>query len=664
MKRNFLALLMLALSIPMLAQTWSKDLEKAAKKGDVTAQLAVGNAYFNGDGVNADKEKAAQWYSKAAFANSAEGKEKLCSFHSKELEALAKKGDVTAQLAVGDFYFKGEGVNADKAVAAKWYYMATLANSAEGKAKLYSFYSKELEKLAKNDTEALYQLGCHFFDGNGVAKDVKKGLKYLNKARKNNHPKAFEKMGSTYTREFFVMAKDIAYYEGNCEGIYYLGLCILNGIGCTADADIAAELFEAAMKAGHKKSAEMFYKIYSDALLEKSRKSKNFGTDFGYVNADGYQCLIDLNAKKILMTAPSDSSFVADNFEFKFGNGTFFKGKLKVVKDGPDRRAPYASILLLSGYVVIENDTLTIADPIYDKPEYKKLHYAPKEINEVVKEDTISFYYHNDKINFDVKNWTKTTTIHRWVDSDLKPIEDYTKITYHSGKSWISTSSFYAGCNFYLETDEGIWIKSIDDYDRKYEIGRCDFFNTVTGEQEEQKYYRFNEFPKTIIDGLRSFNKEKAQKIFASTGGRLMNFKSDKHYPDYPSDVENFYYGMNKEQYDVYAEKIAQKEALERAKEYIKEVEKKYGSTQANLLRNKSNILNPKKEPTYLIKGLHIDVVKSFMKEKFGNTHVLEHSHTYDNGTSIYYIKLYWYTKDYGGKIWFKNNYITNWVEY
>lgn len=656
MKRNFLALLMLALSIPMLAQTWSKDLEKAAKKGDVTAQLAVGNAYFNGDGVNADKEKAAQWYNKAALANSAEGKEKLCSFHSKELEALAKKGDVTAQLAVGDFYFKGEGVNADKVVAAKWYYMATLANSAEGKAKLYSFYSKELEKLAKNDTEALYQLGCHFFDGNGVAKDVKKGLKYLNKARKNNHPKAFEKMGSTYTREFFVMAKDIAYYEGNCEGIYYLGLCILNGIGCTADADIAAELFEAAMKAGHKKSAEMFYKIYSDALLKKSNKSKNFGTDFGYVNADGYQCLIDLNAKKILMTAPSDSSLVADNFEFKFGNGVFFKGKLKVSSN--------AAIILLSGYVVIENDTLTIADPIYDKPGYKKLHYAPKEINEVVKEDTISFYYHNDKINFDVKNWTKTTTIHRWVDSDLKPIEDYTKITYHSGKSWISTSSFYAGCNFYLETDEGIWIKSIDDYDRKYEIGRCDFFNTVTGEQEEQKYYRFNEFPKTIIDGLRSFNKEKAQKIFASTGGRLMNFKSDKHYPDYPSDVENFYYGMNKEQYDVYAEKIAQKEALERAKEYIKEVEKKYGSTQANLLRNKSNILNPKKEPTYLIKGLHIDVVKSFMKEKFGNTHVLEHSHTYDNGTSIYYIKLYWYTKDYGGKIWFKNNYITNWVEY
>ena len=64
--------MVLALSVPVLAQTWSKELEKAAQKGDVTAQLAVGNAYFNGDGVNADKEKAAQWYNKeftTIFAN-------------------------------------------------------------------------------------------------------------------------------------------------------------------------------------------------------------------------------------------------------------------------------------------------------------------------------------------------------------------------------------------------------------------------------------------------------------------------------------------------------------------------------------------------------------------------------------------------------------------
>lgn len=547
--------------------------------------------------------------------------------------------------------------------------MATLANSAEGKEKLCSFYSKELEKLAKNDTEALYQLGCHFFDGNGVAKDIKKGLKYLNKARKNNHPKAFEKMGSTYTREFFVMAKDIAYYEGNCEGIYYLGLCILNGIGCTADADIAAELFEAAMKAGHKKSAEMFYKIYSDALLKKSNKSKNFGTDFGYVNADGYQCLIDLNAKKILMTAPSDSTIVADNFEFKFGNGAFFKGKLEVLKDGPNLQKPYATIALLSGYVVIENDTLTIADPIYESEiSSNRLYYAPQVTDEVVKEDTIALYY-DSSIVFDVKNWTKTTTIHRLVGSNLKPEEDWRKkpvILYHSGKSWIAIDpDDQKLCHrFHLETDEGIWIKSENEYYIGYEIGRCDFFNTVTGEQEERKYYRFDDFPKTIIDGLRSFNKEKAQKIFASTTGWLMNFKSDDVDRDRPIQKENFYFGMNKEQYDVYKEKIAQKEELEWAKVYIKEVEKKYGSTQANLLRNKSNILNPKKEANYLIKGLHIDVVTTLMKEKFGNTHVLEHSHTYDDGTSIYYIRTYWHTKNYGGKIWFKNNYITNWVEY
>ena len=111
MRKKLLALIMLAVSVPMLAQTWSKDLEKAAKKGDVASQIAVGNAYFNGDGVDANKAKAAQWYYKATIANSAEAKEKLCSFYSKELEKLAKSGDAEDQFYTGEYYYTGNGVS-------------------------------------------------------------------------------------------------------------------------------------------------------------------------------------------------------------------------------------------------------------------------------------------------------------------------------------------------------------------------------------------------------------------------------------------------------------------------------------------------------------------------------------------------------------------------
>lgn len=600
--------MVLALSVPVLAQTWSKELEKAAKKGDVTAQLAVGNAYFNGDGVNADKEKAAQWYN-----------------------------------------------------------MAALANSAEGKAKLYSFHSKELEKLAKDDTEALYQLGCLYFDGNGIEKDIKKGLKFLNKARKQNHPKAFEKMGSTYTREFFVMAKDIAYYEGNCEGIYYLGLCILNGIGCTADAEIATELFEAAMKAGHKKSAEMFYKTYSDALLKKAHQFTRYGTDFGYVYTDGYQCLIDLNAKKILMTAPSDSSLVADNLEFKFGNGAFFKGRLRV-EDFVYYGVRNIDITLQSGYVVVGNDTLRINEPIFRDGRGQLLgSYTTLLKKEEVKDSFCLRYPSDDSpLVFDTKGWTKSTRITRIPNADLSPDAD-TLVTYYSGNSWINPSKK----SFYIEAEDSFAVMSIDEkrhssYDNGVVItGR--FYNAKTGEQEKGNTYLFNMFYSNngniYNPGMfNGFNKDMAQKIFASTDGIMMQLKKPGNFILNDRSITHRK-GLNEEQLKAMKDELFK----QWAKEFVRNVEKKYGATQASLLRSQSKILTIKDihKVNVLIKGLHIDVVKEILQvitEEDQAATYLSHHRTYDDGTSVYYLESVF--NGTIARIWFKNNYITNWTIY
>lgn len=80
MKKFLFTLLMLVVAVPLWAQAWSKDLEKKAKNGDVSAQLAVANAYFNGDGIAADKANAAKWYYKATLNNNDEAKNKLYSF--------------------------------------------------------------------------------------------------------------------------------------------------------------------------------------------------------------------------------------------------------------------------------------------------------------------------------------------------------------------------------------------------------------------------------------------------------------------------------------------------------------------------------------------------------------------------------------------------------
>ena len=49
------------------AQSWSKNLEKKAKKGDVEAQVAIGEHYLYANRVKKSTSDAAKWYNRAAF---------------------------------------------------------------------------------------------------------------------------------------------------------------------------------------------------------------------------------------------------------------------------------------------------------------------------------------------------------------------------------------------------------------------------------------------------------------------------------------------------------------------------------------------------------------------------------------------------------------------
>ena len=151
MKRNFLAFaLMVMCTYGAFAQSWSKDLEKSAKGGDVAAQLAVGTAYLNGDGVKANPKKAAQWLNQASAAGNEDAKKKLCTFYSKELETMAIAGDADAQCAVGKFYADGNGVKANPTKAGDWLYKALKQGNADAKAKLLTFFRSQIVNRSMN----------------------------------------------------------------------------------------------------------------------------------------------------------------------------------------------------------------------------------------------------------------------------------------------------------------------------------------------------------------------------------------------------------------------------------------------------------------------------------------------------------------------------------
>lgn len=80
------------------AMQWYK---KSAEKGYAGSQMAIGEFYDSGKGVDIDKKEALKWYRKAA-----------------------DKGDSYGQKKVGDFYYSGIVVKASYKEALKWYIKA------------------------------------------------------------------------------------------------------------------------------------------------------------------------------------------------------------------------------------------------------------------------------------------------------------------------------------------------------------------------------------------------------------------------------------------------------------------------------------------------------------------------------------------------------------
>jgi TPR repeat protein len=93
------------------------DVRTAAEHGHVHDQIALGNAYLSGRGVNQDFKLAAYWYEKAAGA-----------------------GDPLAQNEIGYFYQIGLGVSHDSTRAVHWFQLAAAGGFVDAKVNLAVAY--------------------------------------------------------------------------------------------------------------------------------------------------------------------------------------------------------------------------------------------------------------------------------------------------------------------------------------------------------------------------------------------------------------------------------------------------------------------------------------------------------------------------------------------
>ena len=101
-----------------IAQQW---LEKAAKKGDITAAQFLGRIYYNGDGVEKNPEKAFKWYEKAA-----------------------RLGDPQSEYIVAMMCLKGEGTKENPEEAVSWLKLAAGQDHVGAMALLSICYSSGL----------------------------------------------------------------------------------------------------------------------------------------------------------------------------------------------------------------------------------------------------------------------------------------------------------------------------------------------------------------------------------------------------------------------------------------------------------------------------------------------------------------------------------------
>jgi TPR repeat protein len=199
-----------------------------ARQGDSEAQYNVGAMYQNGRGVEADRERALEWYHKAAEQGNSRAMARLGlmesnrdSFHS-ELEQ-AKLGNTESQYNVGNMYARGNGTNIDLRQAVGWY-----------------------EKAAgQGHIKAAYKLGLAYYEGAGVRRSGKHARKWFG----------------------------VAAADGYAPAQYYLGRIHAEGQGVRKDYGKALEWFSRAIDGGFDQArAELIDVTERMKLQSRTRK--------------------------------------------------------------------------------------------------------------------------------------------------------------------------------------------------------------------------------------------------------------------------------------------------------------------------------------------------------------------------------------------------------
>lgn len=270
-----------------------------ADKGDVEAQIIVGECYKNGKGVVKSFERAFCYFQLAANQNSLIGLFNLAECYAegtgtqKSLETAihfyqlsADQGYVWAQAALGRCLL-AERIDEEKGVH---YLKLVVQNAANILPELLALYQ--------------YYLGECFEDGIGIEKSAQNAIYYYKLAGENGYPLAFERLAEAYLKGDLGLTKspDLAIHYlilaanlGSIFAMERLGLCYSRGEGVEQSREMTFHYYKLAGEAGIKeryapsilKLAECYeLGIGTNKSLENAINLYKLAGDYGL--AEGY----------------------------------------------------------------------------------------------------------------------------------------------------------------------------------------------------------------------------------------------------------------------------------------------------------------------------------------------------------------------------------------
>ncbi|XP_031550098.1 protein sel-1 homolog 1-like [Actinia tenebrosa] len=233
----------------------------AALGGDVKAQMALAYRYWSGVGVQSACETALTYYRKVSNkvaedvsltggpavqrirlidedeqgGNNAVLDDDLIQYY----QFLADKGDVQAQVGLGQLHFQGgRGVEVDHERAHRYFQQAADAGNSNAMAFLGKMYSEGGHDI-KQDNETAFKWFKKAADKGNPIGQSGLGLMYmLGRGVEKNYEKAFQ---------YFKMAAEQGWVDGHLQ----IGTMYYHGLGVRRDYKMAIKFFNLASQSGH-----------------------------------------------------------------------------------------------------------------------------------------------------------------------------------------------------------------------------------------------------------------------------------------------------------------------------------------------------------------------------------------------------------------------------